>query len=288
MMNTLQGNKDKNEVLKAISGLDMRWTPEGTLTFGDTLFVDEVAARPLERLRQVALDPQACVPPDRPLYWMYNGIGPSTQRAAVQQSGLRYELTLMFPNDVGRERAKTLGHYHAVYPKDELGYPEIIEVLHGEGYFYFFNLDWHAHASDFCLATLAKTGDKLIIPPNLFHGAMVAGDEPLLFADLLPSDINPVYKRVAQMGGMAHMLTRTEGWIANPRYSRVGKLNIAHAQEYPVLGLTRDRPLYTYFVEYPERLQWLRHPDQFPQIAPEFWQNIKEHVCHERIVGEPE
>ena len=277
----------RDKELQAISGLNMRWTDNGTLTFGDDVFVDETAPRPLSRLKPVALDPAACVPGDRPLYWMYNCIGPKTERAKVDASGLRYELTLMFPNDVGRERAKTLGHYHAVYPKDQLGYPEIIEVLHGEGYFYFFNLDWRTRTSNFCMATLAKPGDKLVIPPGLFHGAMVAGDEPLLFADLLPQDIFPVYKVVAAIGGMAHLLLRDEGWIPNPRYASVGPLKIASASEYPQLGLTRDMPLYTLFMQRPDQLQWLRQPDTFPHVLPTLWQEIKEHIVHERIESEP-
>jgi glucose-6-phosphate isomerase, archaeal len=273
--------------LQSLSGLDMHWMPDGTLAFDAALFVDETAARPLHRLIPVALDPAACVPPGRTLYWMYNGIGPLAQRARVINSELRYELTLMFPDPVGRERSKTLGHYHAVYPKDKLGYPEIIEVLHGEGYFIFYNMDYRTARSDYTLVTHAKPGDKIIIPPNLYHGAIVAGDEPLLFADLLPMDINPVYQHVATIGGMSHLHMTDNSWIPNPRFARTGPLLMQDAAEYPELGLTRDMPLYSLFLKAPESLHWLREPDRFPEVAPAVWNQVKEHIVHERIESEP-
>jgi glucose-6-phosphate isomerase len=272
--------------LRRITGLEMRWAADGTLSFAESLFVDETASRPLKRLAPVALDPEACVPPDRPLYWMYNGIGPKTHRSEVIASGLRYELTLMFPDPIGREQAKTLGHYHAVYPKDALAYPELIEVQHGYGYFLFFNLDWRTRTSTFAMATLAGPGDKIVIPPNLFHGTIVVGDQPLLFADVLPADINPVYKHVAHVGGMSHLLTVNDGWIANPRYVSVGDLLTVNAVEYPALGLTRDRTLYDMFIASAASLQWLRQPDRFPDVAPSVWSLIKEHIVHERIDAE--
>jgi glucose-6-phosphate isomerase, archaeal len=275
-----------NAALSAISGLDMRWAEGDTLAFSPKLFVDETAARPLQRLQRVALDPSKCVPPDRPLYWMYNGIGPIDARPRIKATGLRYELTLMYPEPIGEECAKTLGHYHAVYPRDTLGYPEIIEVQHGTGYFLFFNLDYRTRQSTFAMATLATAGDKLVIPPNLFHGAVVVGDEPLLFADLLPEDINPVYQHIAHVGGMSHVYLRDGQWRANPRYAETGPLLITKAIDRPELGLTRDRPLYDLFMKEPERLQWLRQPDRFPEVVPTVWQVIKEHIVHERIEHE--
>lgn len=277
---------DLDRSLSTISGLDMRWEADGTLAFDASIFVDETAARPLSRLAPVALDPAQCVPPERPLYWMYNGIGPVDARARIKATGLRYELTLMYPQPIGNECAKTLGHYHAVYPKDQLAYPEIIEVQHGAGYFLFFNLDWRTCTSSFAMATLASAGDKLIIPPNLFHGAVVVGDEPLLFADLLPEDINPVYRHIAHVGGMSHVYLKDGGWRANPRYNEVSPLLMTKAVDHPALGLTRDRPLYDLFLNEPERLQWLRQPDRFPEVAPEVWRVIEEHVVNERIERE--
>jgi glucose-6-phosphate isomerase, archaeal len=270
----------------SISGLDMGWAIDGTLAFAPEVYVDEIATRPLSRLLPVALDPESCVPPERALYWMYNGIGPKAEQQRVRASGLRYELTLMLPDPIGRECAKTLGHYHAVYPKDQLGYPEIIEVQHGAGYFVFFDLDWRARRSTFAMATLARAGDKLVIPPNLFHGAVVVGDEPLLFADLLPEDINPVYGHIAHVGGMSHLYLTDGSWLPNPRYAEVGALQLCAAAEYPELGLTRDRPLYDLFLKEPQALQWLRQPERFAKTVPGLWDAVKAHVLEERIEHE--
>src|SRR5579863_8424554 len=96
--------------LAEYAGLDIEWAADGTLTFAPGVVIDEVFSRPRERLRTVALEPAACEPPDQVQYWMYNGIARDHDRARLAVTGMRYELTLMYPRAIGRERAKTLGH----------------------------------------------------------------------------------------------------------------------------------------------------------------------------------
>jgi hypothetical protein len=85
---------------------------------------------------------------------------------------------------------------------------------------------------------------------------------------------------------MSHVYLRDGEWRANPRYSEVSPLLVTKAVDHPALGLTRARPLYDLFLNEPERLQWLRQPDRFPEVAPEVWRVIKEHVVNERIERE--
>ena len=93
-----------------LAGFDVGWAADGTLTFPPDLVIDEVFSRPRSRLRTVALQPDSCEPADQIQYWMYNGIAYPAERERLAATGMRYELTLMFPRALGRERAKTLGH----------------------------------------------------------------------------------------------------------------------------------------------------------------------------------
>jgi glucose-6-phosphate isomerase len=269
--------------LKELSGLDVAWTPQGTLSFGKAMHVGHTAARPLARLKSVALDPEACRPADRTLYWMYGGIAPSERFVQLQHSGLRYELTLMFPTPVGRERPKTLGHIHVPLRGQTLGSAEIIEVQHGAGYFLTFNVNPRTRHSTFCRAIFAKSGDKLVVPPNLYHGAIVAGDEPLLFADVIADDVQSVYAPVERAGGMPHMLLVSGGWISNPRYAGVSKLKLAQAEAVTELNLTRERSLFSLFIDTAGPLSWLHRPADFPKLAPAQWRAVESFIVRERI-----
>lgn len=264
--------------LAQVAGLEIAWNDAGTLTFAPGLAVEETLARPLERLRAVALEPEACVPPEQVQYWMYNGIARETERARLAALGLRYELTLMFPRAIGRERAKTLGHLHTAPPGARLNYPEICEVLHGTAQFIFQTLDIPARAAPFCYLIEAQPGDKVIIPPNLHHLTINAGDEPLLFSDVIPVGCGGIYQPFAQSRGAAYLNTLDAGLIPNPNYAGVGELIRLQPHSYPQFGLTAEIPLYRTFSESPDLLAWLNTPDRFPEIFPGIWAFIREAV----------
>jgi len=234
------------------AGVDIQWASDGTLNFGADLIVDETFPRPRSRLRSVALDPDACEPADQTQYWMYNGIATTADRARLASTGMRYELTLMFPNALGRERAKTLGHLHSFPPNSALNYPEICEVLHGTAYFVFQTMDTETRTASFCAALEAHPGDKVIIPPNLHHLTINAGDDPLLFSDVIPLDVKGIYQPLADMRGAAYLYTLDAGWIRNPFYVSVPELEQWAGSRFS--ESLPDLPLYRLFAEMPERL----------------------------------
>ncbi len=256
--------------LATLAGLDIGWAIDGTLRFGSGLTVDETFSRPLSRLKSVALDPEACVPEDRVQYWMYNGIAPSGERERLADTGMRYELTLMFPHAIGRERAKTLGHLHSFPQNSRLNYPEVCEVLHGTAYFIFQTMDVQAGTTSFCAALEAHPGDKVIIPPNVHHLTINAGDEPLLFSDVIPLAVTGNYEPFAAMHGAAYLDTLDRGFIRNPTYAAAPELARWQASAYEP-----NRSLYQVFTETPDQLAWLLTPAQFPVVFPELWQRIE-------------
>lgn len=260
--------------LAELAGIEMAWADDGTLTFGDDVVVDEAFTRPLERLRSVALEPEACTPPDRVQYWMYNGTARRADRDRLLATGMRYELTLMFPRSIGRERAKTLGHLHTGPADSRLNYPEICEVLHGTAHFLFQLMDMDAHTAHWCALIEAHPGDKVIIPPNLHHLTINAGDEPLLFSDVIPLAVQGIYEPFARMRGAAYLNTLDAGIIPNPHYKAVAPLQRLPAPVYPGL----EAPLYQVFVDNPDALAWMTHPERFAQTFPDIWERIGEFV----------
>ncbi|HVO42223.1 MAG TPA: glucose-6-phosphate isomerase family protein [Aggregatilineales bacterium] len=254
-------------------GLQMEWAADGTLTFDPNIVVEETVSRPRERLRSVALEPDSCLPPDQVQYWMYNGLALKSDRERLAATGMRYELTLMFPRSLGREKAKTLGHLHSSPPQGRLSYPEICEVLHGTAYFVFQTMDSATRGAPFCGVVEVHAGEKVIIPPNLHHLTINAGDDSLLFADVIPLAARGIYQPLAAMHGAAHLYT-DGGWIVNPGYTQVGTLQRWPVRDYPALNLTADRPLYRTFVENPEYLEWMVQPEHFASAFPDIWERI--------------
>jgi glucose-6-phosphate isomerase, archaeal len=255
--------------LAECAGIDVQWAADGTLKFGSNIVVDETFPRPLSRLRPVALEPNACEPDDQVQYWMYNGIARVQERERLQASGMRYEFTLMFPHALGHERAKTLGHLHSFPPNQSLNYPEVCEVLHGSAYFVFQTVDLELKQSTFCAVVEAHAGDTVIIPPNLHHLTINAGDEPLLFSDVIPLAVKGIYEPLMTMHGAAYLYTVDDEWIPNPAYQVVPELQHGNRLANPEFFLPIDVPLYRVFAEQTEWLSWMLTPLRFGEIFPD-------------------
>jgi glucose-6-phosphate isomerase, archaeal len=257
------------------AGIDIRWSLDGSLSFDAALVVDETFPRPRGRLRPVALEPDTCEPADQTQYWMYNGIARIQERERLLATGMRYELTLMFPHALGRERAKTLGHLHSFPPNSAINYPEVCEVLHGSAYFVFQAMDTRTKDASFCAVLEAHPGDKVIIPPNLHHLTINAGDEPLLFSDVIPLDVKGIYQPLMDMHGAAYLYTFHDGWIRNPAYRTVPTLEHWEIRRYPELSPIPDAPLYQVFAETPDLLAWMLTPARFGEFFPDLWAVVR-------------
>src|SRR5258708_19144733 len=254
--------------LAQLAGLSIAWTEDGTLTFAKDLVVDETKTRLRGALRPVALQPETCEPATLVQYWMYNGIAEASRRDVLRSTGMQYELTLMPPRSLGRERAKTLGHLHSFPENCIYNYPEVCEVLHGRAYFVFQTMDVSARTAPFCAVLEAHPGDKVIIPPNLHHLTINAGDEPLLSSDVISLAVSGIYAPLSSMNGAAYLNTLDQGWIRNPMYSTIGELNYWTVQSYAELGLVPERPLYQLFSETPQALARMVEPERFGEVFP--------------------
>jgi glucose-6-phosphate isomerase, archaeal len=261
--------------LSDYAGFEVDWAADSTLTFGSDLVVDETFSRPRSRLRSVALQPEACEPADQIQYWMYNGIAHRSDREKLAATGMRYELTLMYPRAIGRERAKTLGHLHSGPLQGALNYPEICEVLSGKAYFVFQTMDTISRVAPFCAVMEVNAGEKVIIPPNLHHLTINASDEPLLFSDVIPLAVKGIYQSLADLHGAAWLYTSDAGWIRNPAYTQVADLAFWSVKDYPALKLTANRPLFSTFLENPLYLDWMVNPTKFRDVFPDIWEQIE-------------
>jgi glucose-6-phosphate isomerase len=248
--------------ISATVGLPAALDPEtAALTFGAGVAVEETTVRSLGAARDAYADP---LPQSAPLYHMANGITPMDE--ADPTSKLRFELTSLRPGLIGPEWVKTIGHLHDTAP-DGVGYPELYEVVAGDGLFLVFRphearltLDVTSQLACTCALIAADTGDRFVIPPGWHHLAINPGQSAFVFADIVARAVRPDYSVPRTLRG-APVYFGPDGPLRNPRYPG-GRLVQMAAREL-LLPEQASVPLQHAFARETNRLQFLLEPAQY-------------------------
>lgn len=229
------------------------------------LFVEEDLVRRLADMRDVLADGVGRKG-RRIAYRMLNDVRVSAD-AHLADLPLRYELTAMTGRPVGWEAAKTLGHVHIAPPDSPVGYPEVVEVLHGEAGFLIQDLIQGPDGPRSRRAWLvrARVGDWVVLPPDLAHVTIDLGSGPLVFSDVIDRSARGVYAGVAAARGFAWYVGADGTLRPNPRYARPPHLEEVSAVEW---SGPAPAPLYRAFRDEPWRFDWLSEPERFEQVAP--------------------
>jgi glucose-6-phosphate isomerase, archaeal len=216
-------------------------------------------------------------------YRMLNGV---RHEADEHLDGLplRYELTAMTGRPIGWEAAKTAGHVHVRPRGAALGYPEIVEVLHGEAGFLIADLATTAHGPHSRRAWLvrARAGEQVILPPELAHVTIDLGAGPLVFSDVIDREAAGIYGGVASARGFGWYVGADGQLRPNEHYRTAPALEEITAAEWNGTPAQGDAPLYERFRDGPKALAWLSQPERFPEVAPTVWARISE------VIGRPE
>lgn len=199
-------------------------------------------------------------------YHMLNGV----RRAADRQLGtlrLRYELTAMRGLPLGWEAAKTLGHVHVSPSRSSVGYPEVVEILHGEAGFLIQDLAFTTQGPRSRRAWLVRAlpGDWVVLPPDLAHVTIDLASGPLVFSDVIDRRARGIYTGVAQARGFAWYVAADGELRPNPRYVDTPPIEEVSAGDWS--GQPRG-VLYEVFREDPLGFTWLSDPARFAPVAP--------------------
>ena len=238
---------------------------ETELIFGADVLIAETKTRTRGEIAPYARDVSACAPDDAIQYRMYNGIATRADFLRLQTCDAQYELTWLLSHALGMERAKTLGHIHNALAQNSATFPEIYEVLHGSAFFLFYAQDAAKTRAEFCGYVFARAGERLVMPPNVYHLTINASDEPLLFADVISKRARGVYEDVRATRGAPYYALTDGAWQRNAMFQSAAPLS-----ECPQLRVHADAPLYTQFARDPDAFAWLNDPalfwEKFPQM----------------------
>jgi glucose-6-phosphate isomerase len=193
------------------------------------------------------------------LYYMFRDLflSRSDEQKLIEQ-GLRYDITIIPPRALGREYVKTAGHYHPLVPGATVSYPELYEVIEGEGVYLLQTQD----GGD-VVAISASAGDKVLIPPGYGHITINRSNRTLKMANFVARDFASLYQPFRELGGGAFFCT-IEGWVKNQRYPTAADLRLVQPLDKGKLrrlGLSRDKEMYPLLRE-PGRLAFLKRPEQ--------------------------
>ena len=229
--------------LSALAGIPVFLDPDsGELSFGVDVSAEGTGERRVGELADVLAFPEAATDrTDNVAYWLYRGVHAAGDDAALGTHGLRYDLTVTLPGDIGGELIKTAGHIHSIAP-DGVGYPEIYDVIHGQAAFVLQFEDPLRVAIALC-----GPGERILIPPGASHLTVNIGTDALVVADLVAINSQNDYGEFkVRRGAAVHLVEDGAAWTEriNSLYDRTP---IWHVLDGSRIGdfVPDQSPLYT-------------------------------------------
>lgn len=249
--------------LQKTSGLALTADETGRLSFGAELTPVTPAVRKKEEMRGVLLEPQADAPAE--LYYMYRDVCRRQDRNLLAKYGVRYDVTVIRPGQLGQEYIKTAGHYHPLKPGTEVTYPEVYEVLAGKAH-YLLQTEPDEDGVE-AIIIEAVAGDKVLIPPGYGHITINPGADFLIMSNWVAADFASVYGPIKDLAGGAFFEVVPDGedeqFVANPKYQPTPRLSTRPVEEHPEFGLVRGQPMYLEFLKAPEKFTFLTEPENY-------------------------
>ena len=168
--------------------------------------------RHLDEMREVLYDRKwAKKAPNLELYHMYRGL--------KKKDGLRYDITIIPPQMLGKEFVKTKGHEH-------LGnFGEIYIVLEGEA-IYLMQKREKDSVKDIYVVE-AKKGDVVLIPPLYGHVTINPSRKTLKMANWVAENCKSSYRIFEKKQGACYFAVAQKlkvKWIKNKNYKKIPKL----------------------------------------------------------------
>ncbi|MBS3886734.1 MAG: glucose-6-phosphate isomerase [Firmicutes bacterium] len=249
--------------LKKTSGLPLAVDGAGKLIFGEGLTPVTAAIRRREEMLAVLFAAEADSLDE--LYYMYRDVCRAEDRQVIAKHGLRYDVTILRPGQIGGEYIKTAGHYHPLKPGTDATYPEVYEVLYGRAH-YLLQTEPDEDGVEAILVE-ALPGDKVLIPPGYGHITINPGSTFLVMSNWVAAGFDSVYGAIKELGGGAYFELASQEedaqFVVNPRYQPVPRFSSRPVEDRPEFALLRGQPMYLEFLKAPEKFAFLTSPEKY-------------------------
>lgn len=202
-------------------------------------------------------------------YDFYKAIVEDCNRTRFSHVNLRYDSTVILAGDANGEFKKTAGHFHCEVPGKGMSYPELYQVIKGTALFIMQKVDdcqktGRMVVEDAIFAEV-HAGEAIVIPPEYGHATVNIGNETMVFINLVSCNSHNFYDSVKASAGMCCYVYRDNksGYRIekNPKYDFACEPRIVKPKESDVLGVHKNIPTYTEFLENPEKFHYLEEPE---------------------------
>ncbi len=265
--------------LKQHCGLDVKFdTRNLKLIFSSGVNNSEPAVRNLEEMQEVLLDKNITSPQD--FYFMYRDVYALLDKDALLKNKLRYDMTVIKPDYLGKELMKTAGHYHPG------SYGELYEVVYGKALCLLQRPDPKNHkAIEVVIMAEANQGQKIVIPPGFGHILINPGPECLITSNWVSSCFKSEYDLYKKAGGAAYFVDRSAKKpkiITNTYFVKLADIKcVKPNSDIDKFGLKDNVPIYPLVRDSVKKLDFLNRPMEFA-YNDIFIDSKLEEVCVER------
>jgi len=246
--------------LKDKLGLEIKFDPDTfSLIFGDEVKKVKPAIRTIDQMRDVLVDPSLTEPKE--LYFMYRDVYRLGDEEKIRKHQLRFDITVIKPDKLGKELMKTAGHYH------QGSFPELYEVVYGRAICLLQRLDDKDDKKiNDVFAVHAKQGQKIFCLPNYGHILINPGPLPLITSNWVSAQFQSQYEKYQQAKGACYYVFENNGnlrWEKNSFFTQVRDIHFTFPKdEIKGFGLSSNRPMYT-LVDDLEKISFLNNPTKF-------------------------
>jgi len=246
--------------LKENVGLDIKFDEQNySLVFGEGLTDVKPAVRTIDQMKEVLVDSSLAEPKD--LYFMYRDVHRIEDEDKIRQHTMRFDITVIKPDKLGKEFMKTAGHYH------QGSYPELYEVVYGEA----ICLQQRFDENDYkiikdAVVVHAKQGQKIVCLPNHGHILINKGPLPLITANWVSSKFQSQYDKYKEAQGACYYAFDNAGsvrWEKSSFFNEVSEMCIRFPNdEIPEFGLSSKIPMYS-LVDQLDKIEFLNIPTSY-------------------------
>jgi len=248
--------------LASYCGLDITLdTDKAKLLMGEGLNFSSPGIRTLAQMQEVLLDRDVSGPQE--LYYMYRDVYRTSDKPLLDKNKLRYDVTLIRPEPLGRELMKTAGHYHPGI------FGELYEVVHGRCFCLLQRANQKDHKIiEEVIICEAEAGSKIVIPPYFGHILINPGPDYLVTSNWVSSVFKSEYELYKHAQGAAYYLVGSSDkkleYVANPNYKKSAKIKfVKPAARIDKFGLIENKPMYLLIEQNARNLEFLNHPQDF-------------------------
>ncbi len=192
------------------------------LRIGNNNFKPEI--RRASDLKPVLAFPEA-LKEDFNAYFMFRDVYRSEEDyTKIKKFGLRYDYTIIPPNDVGGEKIKTYGHYHPEI--SGTSYPEVYQILDGKAFFILQKRVGERVVD--VVVVEAKDGDVVVVPPYYGHVLINPTDEEIHSCNWVCRNFQSIYEPYTKKRGASYYYIE-EKWIKNRNYPEAPEIRISNS-----------------------------------------------------------